>query len=327
MSSEEPDEAENKTDEEESHLSSSTDKRSRFDRFLGGGEGDDTDTSTESSAPNIDNLRNKSDGERTDTREPSQTGGQSEDLDISSISDRLDIGSVSDGFEHISQDEGSLSIDLNRSEQTNKRLRTLLENLTQLDSVTKSSQVLVLSPLRHDVTDRTCTQFFDAGETPAKNYLFITVEDTAGSRLDICQDIDRDGGETGVIEVGRDATDPSNADVPTELAGQPVTFKTVNSPRNLSKIGVMASRLLMEWENNDYPTVLCFYSLTELLEYGETQDVWEFLHILVSRLNSSNVSGHFHMDNREHPERTIQSFKQLFDLTLTVSASGDVDID
>ena len=306
----------NGDDKNDASTSSSTDGVSRFDRFLRGGSA--TGDSGESSDPDSRSVSSRFGGDRTDSSQTSQDDSRSTALDVNSIADRFDQGS---------QDSESPVADWSRSEQTDNPLGSLLEQLTQLDSVTQSSQVLVLSPLRHGVTDRTCTQFFDAGVSSEKNYLFVTIEDPAKERLEICQDLSRHGGETGVIEVGRATTDPSSTDVPEELAGRPVTFKSVNSPQNLSKLGIIVSKLLSEWDNNDNPTILCFSSLTELLEYNSSEKTWKFLHISVSQLSSSSVSGHFHMDIRGHSNQTIQKFKELFDLTLTVSANGDVDID
>jgi hypothetical protein len=90
-----------------------------------------------------------------------------------------------------------------------------------------------------------------------------------------------------------------------------VCVRTVASPGNLTDLGVTLTEAL-EAESAD-PTLLCFQSLTVLLQYSPSDDVYRFLHTLVTHVDRADVTAHFHLHADAHEAETVATLRPLFD--------------
>jgi len=95
--------------------------------------------------------------------------------------------------------------------------------------------------------------------------------------------------------------------------GADVRVELVDSPRNFTDLGVTLTELLESYGERDWPTALCFRSLTVLLQYADSEDVYQFLHTLVGHLDRFDVAGHFHLHVDAHDEDVIATLEPLFD--------------
>jgi archaellum biogenesis ATPase FlaH len=98
-----------------------------------------------------------------------------------------------------------------------------------------------------------------------------------------------------------------------ELMGANKPIETVSSPNDLTGLGIRITEFLADWEDNDNRTVVCFDSLTALLQYVELETAYEFLHILTGRMAALDAFAHFHMDPDAHDQQTIESISTLMD--------------
>jgi len=90
--------------------------------------------------------------------------------------------------------------------------------------------------------------------------------------------------------------------------------ETISDPGDLIGLGIAISKYLSNWEGSPNQTVVCFHSLTPLLQYGNLQRVFRFLHVLTGPLKSIDAVAHFHLDPHAHDEQTINTLSQLFDV-------------
>jgi archaellum biogenesis ATPase FlaH len=104
----------------------------------------------------------------------------------------------------------------------------------------------------------------------------------------------------------------------TDLMGPNRPVETVSSPNDLTGLGIRITEFLTDWAENDNKTVVCFDSLTALLQYVELETAYEFLHIITGRMAAVDASAHFHMDPDAHEEQTIEGIATLMDAIVEV---------
>lgn len=93
---------------------------------------------------------------------------------------------------------------------------------------------------------------------------------------------------------------------------------TVN-PSDLTGIGMRLSDYLNEWDSADTETVICFNSITELLQYTDAKPLYRFLRVLTRRIEHVGGTAHFHMDPPAHDKRTLAVFRSVFDTVVDTS--------
>lgn len=108
-----------------------------------------------------------------------------------------------------------------------------------------------------------------------------------------------------VIAVGDTGPVPSTPD--------DVTVETVSTPDDLTGLGIVLSQCLSAHEE----VVLCFDSLTVLLQYVDHETAYEFLNAVTGHLYAAEASAHFHLDPTAHDRRTIDALASLFDAVVT----------
>ena len=116
-------------------------------------------------------------------------------------------------------------------------------------------------------------------------------------------------------------TEPTAAVITTpELAGDDpdsVDVKTVATPSNLTGIGVKTTPYLNRWDD----AVTVVEPLTVLCQYADTQEVYQFLHVLLARLGSGGET-QVYADPAVEDDRSIELFKSLFDAVVEYDPEG-----
>jgi len=96
-----------------------------------------------------------------------------------------------------------------------------------------------------------------------------------------------------------------------------VTVSGISSPENLTRLGVRVTNCLEELADDveDRQIVVCFDSITALLQYVELDQAFRFLHVVTERLADADAVAHFHVDPGAHDDETIETLRSLFDGT------------
>lgn len=105
------------------------------------------------------------------------------------------------------------------------------------------------------------------------------------------------------------------ADAPSAAVGPDgttVSTTTVSEPGDLTGIGIKISQCLSAWADDDETTVVCFDSLTTLLQYTDVQRVFRFLHMLTRQVEDAGALAYFHIDPAAHDEQTVSTVGNLF---------------
>ena len=124
-----------------------------------------------------------------------------------------------------------------------KNVEAFFDDLDEFDRATSGSQVLVISPRDHEISDDVCSQFLTAGDVSRRNVLYVTTKQPASERLQVCQgNDDWVGGKVGVVEMGDTGTS-RDADLGS-IAGEEIVHDVCPLPttnnRTAPRISVMS---------------------------------------------------------------------------------------
>ena len=200
--------------------------------------------------------------------------------------------------------------------------------LGALGELPPGEQTLLISPIDHEITNDACSRLLGEG-TEERNVLFVTVVESAAERLELCHRRTRwPGGNVAIVEVGghSDAT----SDVSRTTAGatdSSVTVRRIPNPSNLSKLGITTTQLLSEWEDDDRPVVVCVHTVSALQQYVDDQLLYQFLHMLKSRLDAAGMRGHYHLNQGAHHDIFVETIAPIFDSVVRLSQQGTVEIE
>lgn len=194
-----------------------------------------------------------------------------------------------------------------------------------------ASNILLLASTMDSRTDEGCARLLtpdveDADGDEGTAALSITLTESPDERLAAWRPHTGpdDHDELGFVSVGettRSAAAQSPGDV--GLPGLDMTVETVSSPADLTGMGIKISEIISEWAGDGRRIVVCFHTLTTLLQYVDVQDAFRFLHMLTGRLKSVGATAHYHMDPAAHEEREVNTLKAVFDAVVEFDDDGE----
>lgn len=106
-----------------------------------------------------------------------------------------------------------------------------------------------------------------------------------------------------------------------------VAVEQLSSPDDLTRLGITITQQLSEIDMDTTRVAFDFHSLTEVLQYVETERLFKFLHILLRKLESVNAYGQFQIDPKAHDQETVRIFLSLFDSLIEIDSDGSMSVD
>lgn len=183
--------------------------------------------------------------------------------------------------------------------------------------------VLVVGPGVGDVTDELCARL-STGVHPTETALGVTVVQSPDDRRRRWERFGSlDGIATDFVDI-QSTTRAASAHADTSSTVPPTSVQRVEDPTDLAAINrAITARL----DAADGTTTLCFHSLTDLLNYVETERALEFLHALAEAVTAAGAYAHYHLDVDAHDAETIELFGTVTDRVIELSRDGsDVSI-
>lgn len=170
------------------------------------------------------------------------------------------------------------------------------------------TNILVLAPSLSDEKRQTCLELQSGTPASQLDVLRITYSDTPPELVEEWRDHHgRIPGRMGIIVVGDQPGSYGNdANLPDSV------FVTTANPNDITGLGMRLNNYLKDG-NRDSQLVVCFDSVTEMLQFADMQPVFKFLHMFVGQLRDANAIGHFHLDPGAHDDQVISRLKPLFD--------------
>ncbi|MFC4451472.1 DUF7504 family protein [Halorussus aquaticus] len=134
--------------------------------------------------------------------------------------------------------------------------------------------------------------------------------------------------EVGFVHVGE--TTRSSATVSSETSSTTRSLpsadaapfvKTVSDPTDLTSVGVRASEYLETWDGNGRRTVVCFDSVTALLDTAALDRAFRFLHVFAGRIESVDGRCYYLLDPSPHDEQSLSAVRELADAVVDLDAT------
>jgi hypothetical protein len=176
------------------------------------------------------------------------------------------------------------------------------------DEVGNARTVLLCAPSLAGGERAACNDLLLAEDSAATSVLWVTFRRDARACVDQWVELaDDDPRQGAVIAVG----DTGEA-VDVEWA----TVETVSSASDLTGVSIELAELLADWAGQ---LVVCFDSVTAMLQYVDFETAFEFIHTVTGQLYAANARAHFHIDPTAHDEETVAAIASLFDATVTIA--------
>lgn len=190
------------------------------------------------------------------------------------------------------------------------------------DELTRARSILLLSPTLSETGRDACFDLCLPSEPSEQNVVIVSYRQSADGALRDWRDYVGDpAAKIKVITMDESQRAATNGGTTVEEYGNRVGT-SVEHPSDLTGLGIVLSQQFEEWSQSDQKIVLCFDSITVMLQYVDIQTVFRFLHVAINRLRAVGGIGHFHMDPGAHDEQTISRLAQLFDAIVEVDGDG-----
>ena len=214
-----------------------------------------------------------------------------------------------------------------RGSQASVSIDQVLQNIDMFGRATASSQVLLLSPTTHSVTNEIYRRVLLPDDGTGQNLLLVSAIQSQTEQLPAVRAIPEwTHGKTGVIEVGQSVLRPSQPTQGPDLTVQLDVYKQITNFQSLAKIGVNVSHITSRWGTDHRSTVVGVHTLSSIQQYVGNETMFQFLFTLKGQLNSMGVRGFYHMDPAAHTQSEINTINSAFDIVVTVDSDGSIDI-
>lgn len=177
-----------------------------------------------------------------------------------------------------------------------------------IDQIGGAANVLLEMPSMGGSRDL-CTSLLTVG-VDQPSVLFVSYVRQADACVDQVEASGVDTPQVGVLTVGESAAATDRDDIVTE---------NVSSASDLTGLGIQIGKFLSEWEG---PVVVCFDSITSMLQYVDFETAYEFLHAITGQIKAADARAHFHIDPAAHDRKVVDGIKTLCDASITVD-DGD----
>ncbi|MFB6127169.1 MAG: hypothetical protein ABEJ79_07755 [Halolamina sp.] len=189
------------------------------------------------------------------------------------------------------------------------------------DVLDRPGSVLLLSPSLSGDEDAACADLMRPTSPADQNVLWVSYTKSPDTQLDRFREAaTRQPSNVGIVSVEDSTRSVSASNTDGGIGGGPVD--TVSSPNDLTGVGISITEFLQRWTDNDHRTVVCFDSLTAMLQYTDIETAYEFLHVIVSRIYATDAVAHFHMDPGAHDDQTVAQVCSLMDAVIELDDDG-----
>jgi hypothetical protein len=176
--------------------------------------------------------------------------------------------------------------------------------------------VLLQTGDRDDHDESTCMDLLGVDEPSDVDVLFVTFTGSPRERLDAWKrHAEAPPANVGVVSVQVGASGGDRAD------GGPAV-RRISDPSDLTGVGIAISEFLSQWSGDGNRTVVCFESVTALLQYVDANRVFQFLNEITSKFDQAGAEAHFHITPEAHERQVLSVLSSLFDARVT---AGDLE--
>jgi hypothetical protein len=194
-----------------------------------------------------------------------------------------------------------------------------------LDLIREDANILLSGPADVAAEYDLSSQLLQETDGRRVSAVLVLTSTNPEKELQLFQGYLRDGLERlAIITPG----EISEEDVASILPGlEEIVIKQISDQQDLRRLGIVTSRQLSEWEEDETPTIVYLRSLSQMLGFIEEQSlVFRFIHILSRQVQSLGARAYYHMDPATHEDEVINTFQPLFDAVIKYDTEGSVSV-
>jgi hypothetical protein len=160
-----------------------------------------------------------------------------------------------------------------------------------------------------DCEEEACMALSGVDDPEAVDVVFVTFTKSADQRLAAWRDhAHAPPANIGIVSVEMGGADGRSE--PDRRGGPAV--RRISDPSDLTGVGIAISEFLSAWADTDQQTVVCFDSVTALLQYVEANRVFQFLNEMTSKFEQAGAHAHFHLLPAAHEPQDLSVLTSLF---------------
>lgn len=195
-----------------------------------------------------------------------------------------------------------------------------------LHEVGERANIILLAPTFESGAERWCSTLLEPAIGHDGTILYVTDAKTPDSCIEDWREQygNQNPGQVGFVTFNAMLrSNGGGAGVDVELEGTDVRVRPVDSPGNLTKLGVELNSMLTEWSADAEEVVVCFHSLTSMIQYGDVEKVYRFLHVFANQVRSTGAHAHYHLDPTAHEETDVNLLKTICDAVVEPQGDGE----
>lgn len=180
---------------------------------------------------------------------------------------------------------------------------------------TGGPNVLVQTSAMDATGDKTCLDFLTSTPPSQSNVLFVSYIRSPDDWIQTWLEYTRERPATlGFIQVGETTRSVAAGQASDITSQTDRVVQPVGNPGNLTELGITISERLTQWDANPHDTVICFDSITALLQYTDgVQTAFQFLHTLIGRIQTAQARACYTIAPDAHDDQTVATLTGLFD--------------
>jgi len=246
-------------------------------------------------------------------------GPEASDLEDLADSVRQGNAPVSDPGGHV---EDASEWDIVEGPEADQLPDSKVEAIIEL--VSGDPNILIDGPTDTPTEHNLCAALLSGGDPQPINLLLVTINHTPPERLKALEKyLSAPVEEVTVVN----AETYRRSRVDSDHEG-PVKVRTISDPTDLRRLGLQISSVLSGWDESDARTVLCFHSISDLIELVENnQIIFRFLHVLQGRVGAADAFAHYHIDSSRHEKEVMGTFDSLYGQMLEFDEGGSISVD
>lgn len=189
------------------------------------------------------------------------------------------------------------------------------------ESIGEPSNVLLTT---HSHEHEACVDLLSVAPYDQENLLGVLHAESFERRVSAWEQyMDERPADTAAINLGDFPRSSAAATTRGEARTRPDSFSFIPDAGDLPELEATITERLTALEAGDRQLVVCFDSVTRLLQTTPREQALEFLRATVDRMATAGAVAHYHFDPDPFSEETVSLVSDLFDSRVVVGDDGD----
>lgn len=182
-----------------------------------------------------------------------------------------------------------------------------------------ASNTLLLVPERHRADLDGCLDLLTMREPDEENIWSLGVTLSANRRVENWEThVGTVPAAFRLVSVGELPDDEARETADARGIDPDPHFVTLQDLSDLDDVQAELGATLDEWTPTDRPTLVCFHSVTSLIEEANESRAFRLLSSFTAAVDEAGAIAHYHMDPGAHDDATVAKLLLLFDAVVEI---------